>query len=255
MKPTVPDSVLEFIEKNKTCKPYTFNRELTSVDDILNKSYTEEGPFNSGLHCLPLVLPFELPYKDMLKEAEALTSCFVPHRDGGYEDHWGWKSLCIRGLSSCHTASHDSYGFKNADGTSMKDVDVPYIWTDICKWAPKTYQFFRDTFAYKWMARVRFMLLEPGGYISPHRDTERHYMGPVNIALNNPNGCDFIMKDRGVVPFNDGTANKLCIGYEHIVYNNSDEPRFHIIVHGAPKSDPWNFIFLNSYMKFKQEFK
>lgn len=90
------------------------------------------------------------------------------------------------------------------------------------------------------------MLLEPGGYILPHADVDWKQLGPVNLALNNPDGCEFIMEDHGIIPFTNGTANMLAIGNVHAVYNNSHEDRFHIIVHGA-RGSAWNDYITNSY--------
>jgi hypothetical protein len=203
---------------------------------------------NSGLHYLELDLPWEVPYGDMHKEADSFREHYVPHRSA-YEGHGGWKSLCIHGLSAVQTQYHDRYGFKNDDGSPMEDKDVPYIWTDICKWMPTIANFFKTIFNYQVYARVRIMQLEPGGYIFPHKDWDMHTLGPVNLALNNPDNCRFYMKGRGVVPFKPGQANKLDIGFEHIVFNDSDEYRYHMIIHGWPGNsmEPWNSIFYNSY--------
>ena len=77
------------------------------------------------------------------------------------------------------------------------------------------------------------MLLEPQGYITPHEDSEEHRLAPTNIALNNPEGCNFKMKGhKGFLPFAPGKSLLLDVGNTHAVYNNSNEDRYHIIVHG-----------------------
>ena len=48
------------------------------------------------------------------------------------------------------------------------------------------------------------MKIEPGGYIMPHEDGEGRIFGPLNIAINNPQGCGFYFKDHGEVPFKQG---------------------------------------------------
>ena len=83
--------------------------------------------------------------------------------------------------------------------------------------------------------RDRFMLLEPGGYILPHqdRDAKEKRLSVCNIALNNPQDCEFIFKDHGVVPFEDkGGAFLMDISNVHAVWNKSDKPRIHMIIHG-----------------------
>ena len=78
------------------------------------------------------------------------------------------------------------------------------------------------------------MLLEPGGYIEPHqdrKDTEKR-LSVCNISLNNPDGCKFVFKDHGIVPFeNKGSAFLMDISNVHAVHNDSDQPRIHMIIH------------------------
>ena len=51
------------------------------------------------------------------------------------------------------------------------------------------------------------MLLEPGGYITPHNDSIESRLSPINIALNHPKGCKMKMKGHeGYVPFKPGSA-------------------------------------------------
>ncbi len=173
----------------------------------------------------------------MLREAQALRECFVPHRSYK-EANAGWYSLTIHGLSSVHTGPRDRY-----------KTDLPYRWTDICDFCPVTHAFFRDLFGYRRYYRVRFMLLEPNGYILPHRDADVDRLDAINIALNNPAGCDFVMEDRGIVPFVPGAAIMLSLSRQHIVWNQSSEDRYHIIVHGERDPAVWDRIVVDSYHK------
>jgi len=187
---------------------------------------------------LTLRLPFDIPYQAMLEEAKALKDFYVYHRTSG--QHRGWRSLCLHGISSVHTENHDRYGFADRDSAG-------YGYTDISRFCPVTTGFFQDVFGYDSYDRVRFMLLEPGGYILPHEDVPWKTLGPVNIALNNPDGCIFAMQDWGIVPFSDGTANMLSVGYRHAVHNNTDTDRYHIIVHGT-RGRQWDEHIRNSYL-------
>jgi hypothetical protein len=76
------------------------------------------------------------------------------------------------------------------------------------------------------------MLLEPGGYILPHHDYDEPRLTAVNIAINNPRGCEFRMMNHGVIPFSTGRAIMLDLSHDHWVINASDQPRLHIIFHG-----------------------
>jgi hypothetical protein len=85
------------------------------------------------------------------------------------------------------------------------------------------------------------MKLAPGGYIMPHVDGPGRIFGPLNIAINNPAECGFYFKQWGRVPFKQGTGFFLDIGNEHIVWNNSNETRYHFIVHGSSGSNLYNY--------------
>lgn len=191
-----------------------------------------------------LKLDISFPYEEMYKEAVSLKNSFVSHRDkdgGGYR-HKGWRSLCLHGISAEKTNHYVQYGYSSNEET-------PYKWTDIKNLCPVTYSFFKNDFPFKEYYRVRFMLLEPGGYITPHQDQDHHNLSPVNIALNNPKGCKMKMKGhKGYVPFNPGDAFLLDVGNTHAVFNDSDEDRYHMIVHGV-KGKEFKKIVERSYEK------
>jgi hypothetical protein len=90
--------------------------------------------------------------------------------------------------------------------------------------------------------RVRIMKLAAGGYIMPHVDGPGRIFGPINFPLTHPDGCRFVFKDMGTVPFAVGKGFMLDIGREHIVVNESDEDRYHIIIHGRPTAAITNLI-------------
>jgi len=205
-----------------------------SITKLANPTVSQ---IRDSLPYLTVNLPFAVPHQAMLDEARKLREFFVYHRSGGR--HKGWRSLCIHGISSVHTENHDRYGFADRESAG-------YSYTDISRFCPVTTAFFRDTLGYDSYDRVRFMLLEPGGYILPHEDVDFKRLGPINIALNNPDGCDFVIRDVGIVPFAAGVANMLAVGYEHAVYNNSDQDRYHIIVHGS-RGSAWGEYIINSY--------
>ena len=185
----------------------------------------------SNLPWLPLNI--NIPYQEMLEEATAIKHLFVPHRDkdrqGGYR-HKGWKSLCIHGISAEKTNHFTEYGYKSNDET-------PYVWTETAKLCPVTTNFFKERYPISNYFRVRFMLLEPGGFICPHVDTEKSSLSPVNIALNHPKGCVFKMEKPGVVPMKPGIVMLLDVSNKHAYINKSEEDRIHIIVHGKPTKE------------------
>ena len=163
------------------------------------------------------------PWKEMYKEAEALSDKFYTHRDSYGE---GWKSLTLHGLDE-DTQSLDTYGDRT---DTLKQLD----WTWVADKCPVTKKFLTDVWPAEFLNRVRFMLLEPGGYILPHQDRQDHEkrLSVCNISLNNPDDCDFVLKDKWRVPFKDeGSAFLMDISNVHSVWNRSNKPRIHMIIH------------------------
>jgi hypothetical protein len=187
------------------------------------------------------ILGIDAPYKNMLAEAQALKSMFVSHRNEEGR-HQGWSSLAIHGIGATKTNVAESYGL---DSKTAK-----YDWTEIQDQCPVTVQFFKEQFPYRWYARVRFMLLEPGGFVMPHQDHHTSFLGgAVNISLNQPDGCKLV-NTHGTLPFRDsGSMFYFNNHYPHCVYNNSNTDRFHIIVHGEADMLRLAPLLVNSYLK------
>lgn len=186
-----------------------------------------------------LKLNIDAPYAEMLAEARALKERFVIHRDDQSE---GWRSLTIHGVASHVTNVPEMHGL-NSD-------EVTYQWTDVAEYCPVTVNYFKNVFPYRSYQRLRYMLVEPQGYIMPHSDNRESFLGgAVNISLNNPKGCQLVTTN-GTVPFeNTGSAFLFNNHYDHAVYNNSNEDRFHIIVHGTWRGPEWDQIVVNSYQQ------
>ena len=164
------------------------------------------------------------PWQEMYKEAEALSDKFYTHREDTYGK--GWKSLTLHGVND-DTQSLNTYSDRQ---DTLKQLD----WTWVADECPVTKKFLTEVWPAEFLNRVRFMLLEPGGYILPHQDREDHEkrLSVCNISLNNPEGCNFALKDKGRVPFKDeGSAFLMDISNVHSVWNTSDKPRIHMIIH------------------------
>jgi hypothetical protein len=92
------------------------------------------------------------------------------------------------------------------------------------------------------------MALEPGGFVSVHQDRKKSALEPINIAITQPVGCDFVMEGWGVIPFENGKAFMLDISNRHAVVNNSKETRYHIIAHCADLNNTFKKIIENCYI-------
>lgn len=215
----IPEQVSTFVNQNEN---------ITFVSDIVPNKSANWITTESNIPWL--LWDDTFPYKEMAEEARVLYDMgrFVEHRN---TQSRGWKSVCIHGMSAEKTNTHRYYGFLNED-------DVHYDWTDIVEFCPITVDYFKNSCPY-WAKykRLRFMALEPYGYIEPHTDSNDGKRGlkAVNYALTNPEKCKFYMEGYGIVPFKEGLAYRLDLGLRHVVVNLSDEVRFHIIAHVVPK--------------------
>jgi hypothetical protein len=174
----------------------------------------------SGIPFLKLNL--SVPAAEILQEWEAVQHLAVAHRvaesisDRFFYGHNGWKSLTIYGEHHKIT----------------ENTDAPKSWTEIAKHCPNTIKWLEDNFVIDAnTGRIRFMLLEPGGYILPHSDRTQKHLSEINIAITNPEGCCFRFTHYGNIPFTVASAFLMDVSNHHLVYNNSDQPRLHIIVH------------------------
>ena len=226
---------------------------LNTLEQFINESVTNqwepswplpEDIFQSDWPWVPV--DFDADFKKMHEECLANDHLFVGHRQkdkqGSY-NHEGWAAITLHGINSTATENYEQYGFSSAE-------EANYTWTEVCDLFPTCTNFVKSL-KYKHYDRVRIMKLSAGGYIMPHVDGQGRIFGPLNIAINNPPGCDFYFKKWGRVPFKQGTGNFLDIGNEHIVWNNSNEDRYHFIVHGSGMGELYNYTL--NQMKTKYE--
>jgi len=208
-----PSELLEFYNQNKDCKNPIYDNFQESYNDPECSYYSIKFDFDTAL---------------LLSECQSVDDLYFNHRSQdkkkGY-GHAGWQSLTLHGIDKHKTEHYSKYGFSSA-------TEAGYHWTDACERVPNLYKFL-SSLPFTEFDRVRIMRLAPGGYIMPHSDNKfQRAFSPLNIAINNPDGCHFVFKNRGIVPFKAGTGLVLDVGTEHIVINNSNEVRYHVIVHG-----------------------
>lgn len=177
---------------------------------------------SSGVPWLKLNL--EVPTSRISKEALDLYPLAVEHRAHdkfSHYSHQGWKSIALYGVNSKTTEHVES---------------AALTWTEVSHLCPDTINFINQY----WdiddsTGRIRFMYLEPGGYILPHSDRKQKGFSEVNVAITNPDNCRFRFLEYGTVPFKPGTAFCVDISNKHFVVNDSNELRVHMIVHGSLK--------------------
>jgi len=225
---TMDKKVTDFFEKWSTFSHYsTLNPKPERFNNWQESSDLTREYFNwieKSSNCPSLKLDLPLPQKEMEAEALALMDEFVKHRG---EEHPGWHSLVLHGYNK-HTT--DDWRSKAYDFTEQPE----YTWTEIADVCPVTVDWLKNTWNFTRFDRVRFMLLMPGGCIKPHADYEVRKLAAYNVAINNPDGVEFVMEDAGLIPWQPGDARAIDIGRKHSVRHIGTEPRIHMIIHGAP---------------------
>jgi hypothetical protein len=192
-----------------------------------------------------LVLDIPVPHLEMLAEAQALKDRFTEHRSEG--EHTGWKSLAVYGLDENKHENWDEYGYATA-----ADAANDYRWTDAAKECPITMNFLLNVFPSKKYGRIRFMLLEAGGYIAMHNDSKSgiRLAENINIPLNNPDECIWKWGDGSPdLLMQPGLPYAMNISYDHAIYNNSNEDRYHIIIARHDSTDEWKQIITSAANK------
>ena len=180
-----------------------------------------------------LELDFKIPYQEMLQEAQRLKEYFVTHRPGSY-DHKGWRSLVLHGLSDSKSGHWKDYGYNN-----IQEVIEQMHWTTFAEKCPVTVDFVKKNFPSNQFGRVRFMLVEAGGHIAEHSDTNTPLLENTNISLSNPDGCEWKWGDGEQFFMPPGKSYIMNIHYPHAVFNNSDVDRYHLIVHRLDSTPQW----------------
>ena len=166
-----------------------------------------------------LQLDINVPTETIFNEWQKIKDLAVAHRATdfyGSSTNEGWRSLVLYGTGPTDT--------ENTTGKLQ--------WTEIANQCPLTKKWIEETFIINdSTGRIRFMLLEPGGHIILHKDRETKRLAEINVAITNPENCEFRLKNYGAVPFKSGRAFMVDISNEHFLFNYSTEPRLHIILH------------------------
>lgn len=179
-----------------------------------------------------------VPTSLLMKDIETLEklNLFTKHRNQeavkGIPSHRGWASFVVHGLGFDKTEGYEQYGYKN-------DNEAPYDFTNEAKtYCPNILNWLKENKFKDRYHRVRIMKLDPGGMVGIHNDNKNPDTWATNFAVTNPEECEMHFWNRdweylGQVPWESGKVFKIRIGFNHCVINKSDQPRYHIIIHGA----------------------
>jgi hypothetical protein len=188
-----------------------------------------------------LKLAITVPYTEMLTEAINLRANFIQYNQGNDYRHQGWYSLPLYGLGDDKVLAWKGYGYTNAQD-AIDNMNWT-IWSALC---PVTTSWLKEIFPSNYFGRVRFMLLEAGGYIAPHTDSDLRVLEAVNIALSNSKECLWQWGDGTELSFTPGDAYAMNISYEHAIYNRSNEDRYHLIIHHYDSLPEWKELMIKS---------
>lgn len=221
------DKIVEFFDE---CKQHSHHEHIKQPpaefsgwrDDWRTRKAYDDW-ISKESNCASLRLQIEIPHEEILEEVLKIENRFIKHRG---DIHPGWNSMCLHGVS---TETTNDWRASEYDFETKPKMD----WCDIADRCPITVDWLTNTFPYSSYDRVRFMLLNPGGWIKPHQDyDQRSLSSAVNIAISQPAGCDFAMEDAGIIPWRAGDIRAIDIGRPHCVWNNSFKKRIHMIIHG-----------------------
>lgn len=232
----IPLHLLNFADQNR-------NLNWSVNVNVTNPANTTEWLFQQDdIGWLKLDLEFDLgKFKDEMPSAEPY---YVSHRNG--ELHQGWSSCCIHGVGISET-------------THRGDISIQkFNWTELADKVPYVVNFWKN-FPVQGFKRLRFMKLDPGGYIDIHNDLPdwgKHLSlkdlnvlketVAVNLAITHPKECEMISEGRGTLPWQEGSIYILNNTRNHAIINHSDQSRVHMIAEciiGNRLEDFSNLIF------------
>jgi hypothetical protein len=186
-----------------------------------------------------LDLDITFPHEKMLEEAKSLRDKFVQHRDGASN---GWYGLVLHGLDEHKTGPWKQYGI--TDPNKAKDM---MHWTLASDLAPITKDYFINHFPCNSYSRVRFMLLEAGGYINYHNDSKGPIIDNISFVLSSPEGFEWKWQDGSpdmkMIP---GHAYAMNIHYHHGLWNNSKEDRYFVIASRNDALPEWKKLMTDA---------
>lgn len=241
---------LDFYNTNKDCK-WTVEPIPAHLTSVVDKAQWILNSANFGW------IELDVDINVSKWQEESKYAVYTKHRG---EDHPGWNSCCIHGIDYDKTGAWTNYGYS-------KEEDVPYDWTSVSDQTPTIKDFWTNTFPSDNYRRIRFMKLEPNGYVAPHSDMPGKLPGeqgmdmldfgvPVNIAVIHPSDCYMTLEGFGVVPFKEGKAFIINIRHYHSVINMSSTDRIHVIGHSygyGSKKEEFAELLVRSYEKMKHE--
>lgn len=224
--PGVTNSFVRY--QSKLTQQHTPNPTATA-DWIVNRS---------NLGYLPLDI--QIPWEIIREEALAVVPEMIAYPSTDYDSH-GWFNFGI------YTRGADDLGDHGREVVEHNDS-----WTEQARTLmPRTVEYFATQWPHKQFHKIRLLALYPRGVIGLHSD-DCDGLHNINIAIDHPEQCDFVLEHSGVIPFENGRAFLVNVGRRHAVVNNSDQLRIHLVIY-QDNDDAFGNLVLQSYNNYTQD--
>lgn len=233
------------ITHNNSCKDIPQEFSSWEYDDVICENFFNWIRQESDTGSLRLDIASDI--SEVVREIKRAQHLAIPHRK---EDSQGWRSIVLHGLCSIMTEAPHTYIEQG-----IIDETATETWTDASKFFPNTLKWIKENIPFNTFGRIRIMILDPNGYILPHKDFQTSFLGGgLNVAFTNPAGVEFAVEDNGLVPWKVGDIRMINIGKLHSVRNLDTEPRIHLLAYPASKEWPLDGMRLvcKSYRKMKE---
>ena len=193
----------------------------------------EERELDEHLELVPYVdLGVTFDHARCLAEAMALRERFVPYQSDPRYGVTHWRGLALNALGGDPTR----VAVANI-GPGERFAKTPV--TALC---PTLMALLDGMLDWGRAHSVALLMLDPRSAIAPHKDDPQfEVMRSLNIALNMPDGCEFVIDTEldgrdgpftRRIPFRAGSVMMVNVARDHYVVNRSDVPRVHVVARG-----------------------
>lgn len=192
-----------------------------------------EREIDEHLELVPYIdLGVSFDHAACMAEAAAMLERFVPYQSDPRYGITHWRGLALRALGG--------------DPTRVAVANIGpgerFEMTPVARECPTLMATLDGLLDWERTHSVALLALYPRSRIAPHKDDPQYeVMRSINIALNMPEGCEFVIDTRPDgregpytrrVPFRPGAAMMLNVARDHYVDNRSDTTRIHVIARG-----------------------
>jgi hypothetical protein len=195
-----------------------------------------EREIDEHLELVPFIdLGVAFDHEACLAEARALLGEFVPYQSDPRYGIRHWHGLALRALDGDPAKA----AVAPSPGTNQ---DQRYATTPVAGRCPQTMALLHELLDWEQCRAVAFLALSPRSRIATHVDDPQHeVMRSLNVALNMPAGCEFVIDVEPdgrpgpftrTVPFRPGVAMVVNVARQHHLVNDSDTVRIHVVARG-----------------------